>query len=80
MAGRGGRGALALSVRRLACRALRSLARAIGRRSYGFLQAGEAVNELVNVEQDKGAARGTACGNDEPQLAAIGEEELVYYS
>ena len=52
--------------------------RAIGRRGYGLLQAGEAVDEVVNAEQGQDAADGTVRGNDEPQLAAFCKDALVY--
>ena len=42
--------------------------RPIGCRGYGFLQAGETVDELVNVEQGQDAADDTVGGNDRPQL------------
>ena len=51
--------------------------RAIGRRGYGLLQAGEAVDEVVNAEQGQDAVDGTVRGNDEPQLAAFCKDALV---
>jgi hypothetical protein len=40
------------------------LVRAIRRRGYGFLQPGEALNELVNVEQGQDAADNAVRRND----------------
>lgn len=51
--------------------------RTIGRRGYGLLQAGEAVDEVVNAEQGQDAVDGTVRGNDEPQLAAFCTDALV---
>ena len=51
--------------------------RAIGRRGYGLLQAGEAVDEVVNAEQGQDAVDGTVRGNDEPQPAAFCKDALV---
>jgi hypothetical protein len=50
--------------------------RAIGRRGYGLLQAGEAVDEVVNAGQGQDAVDGTVRGNDEPQLAAFARTRL----
>ena len=51
--------------------------RAIGRRGYGLLQAGEAVDEVVNAGQGQDAVDGTVRGNDEPQPAASCKDALV---